>query len=87
MRICGFIGLSDMIEMLFVHPDFMGKGIGKSLLTYAIRQKGMTKVDVNEQNDKAVKFYISNGFVVTGRNELDSDGRPFPILHMSLPDK
>ncbi len=82
-----FIGLSDMIEMLFVHPDFMGKGIGKSLLTYAIRQKGMTKVDVNEQNDKAVKFYISNGFVVTGRSELDSDGRPFPILHMSLPDK
>ena len=85
---CAFIGLStEMIEMLFVHPDFMGKGIGKSLLTYAIRQKGMTKVDVNEQNDKAVKFYISNGFVVTGRSELDSDGRPFPILHMSLPDK
>ena len=53
---CAFIGLStEMIEMLFVHPDFMGKGIGKSLLTYAIRQKGMTKVDVNEQNDKAVK--------------------------------
>lgn len=87
MRICGFIGLSDMIEMLFVHPDFMGKGIGKSLLTYAIHNKSMTKVDVNEQNAKAVKFYISNGFVVTGRSQLDSDGRPFPILHLSLSTK
>ena len=34
----GFIGVQDnKIEMLFVEPAAMGKGIGKSLVAYAIQ--------------------------------------------------
>ena len=48
---CAFIGLSaEMIEMLFVRPDSMGKGYGSTLLRFAVEQKGIRKVDVNEQN-------------------------------------
>jgi putative acetyltransferase len=39
-------------------------------------------VDVNEQNEAAVGFYIAQGFHVVSRSELDADGRPFPTLHL-----
>jgi putative acetyltransferase len=41
-------------------------------------------VDVNEQNEAATRFYEACGFVVTGRSELDEQGRPYPLLHMKL---
>lgn len=42
---------------------------------------------MNEQNPQAVGFYLHYGFVQTGRSPLDGEGRPFPLLHMALPDK
>lgn len=80
----GFIGLnSDRIEMLFVDSDRLGRGYGTSLIAFA-RRNGATKVDVNEQNPNALGFYLANGFEVTGRDDTDEAGRPYPILHMSL---
>lgn len=80
----GFIGLNhDKIEMLFINCSHFGNGFGSMLIEFAKRQ-GAAKVDVNEQNHYAVKFYQANGFNVTGRDETDDAGRPFPILHMSL---
>lgn len=82
--LAGFIGMrDDTIEMLFVDSDCLGQGYGSLLIDFAM-QAGMTKVDVNEQNTRALDFYISKGFRVIGRDETDSDGRPYPILHMSL---
>ena len=52
------------------------------LLGHARRLKGALTVDVNEQNPEAVRFYEACGFAVVGRSEVDSDGRPFPLLHM-----
>lgn len=50
-RITGFLGTSDdKVEMLFIHPDERGHGIGKGLVRYATEQLGIRKVDVNEQN-------------------------------------
>ncbi|WP_028562421.1 acetyltransferase [Paenibacillus pinihumi] len=82
----GFIGTDgQMIEMLFIDPDYHGQGIGKQLLNHIIEQKGSDlTVDVNEQNDGAKGFYEHYGFVQTGRSELDGSGRPFPLLHMKL---
>lgn len=84
-----FIGLSeDKIEMLFVHPDEQGKGLGTELINFAVRTKGIYKVDVNEQNTEAHAFYKSRGFVTTARDEYDPSGRHFPILHMKItPEK
>lgn len=84
-RIAGFLGTSDeKIEMLFVHPEFHGRGIGKQLLHFAIQVLNKKLVDVNEQNEQAIQFYKHCGFVVTSRSEKDGLGKPYPILHMEL---
>lgn len=84
-KITGFMGIADKkIEMLFIAPEARGKGIGKQLLQHAIREKGATAVDVNEQNGQAVGFYLHEGFKITGRSDVDGMGKPFPILSMTL---
>lgn len=84
-QMTGFIGVADEnLEMLFIHNDFRGKGIGKLLLNYAKDRLHITKVDVNEQNDQAVGFYLHQGFTQIGRSETDGQGKPYPILHLSL---
>lgn len=84
-KIIGFLGVADRkIEMLFIHPDARGAGVGKLLVEYALQQMNVTKVDVNEHNEQAVGFYKHVGFKTTSRSELDSLGMPYPILHMVL---
>jgi putative acetyltransferase len=84
-NILGFLGVAEQnLEMLFIGPEHRGKGVGKSLLDYAMENLNVTKVDVNEQNEQAVGFYEHCGFEVIGRSELDSSGKPYPILHMAL---
>lgn len=80
----GFIGLDGAkIEMLFVDPNYHGKGTGRRLIQYAEKLKGPNlQVDVNEQNDGACTFYKRLGFVRVGRSELDGSGRPYPLLHL-----
>ena len=83
-RMTGFIGLSsNLIEMLFIDDSYRGKGYGSALIDFALKQ-GTTKVDVNEQNTSALNFYQARGFRIIGRDETDEEGRPYPILHLSL---
>ena len=83
--IAGFIGLQGrLIQMLFIHPKYVAKGIGKALVNFAISKHGATEVDVNEQNTKALGFYKSLGFEVVDRFEIDDAGKPYPVLSMSL---
>lgn len=80
----GFIGLATgMIEMLFIDAAYRGRGYGSRLIDFA-KERGATRVDVNEQNPDALRFYLSHGFHITGRDATDDNGRPFPILHLSL---
>ena len=83
---CAFIGLSeDMVEMLFVRPDVMRMGYGTMLLGFATEEKGIRKVDVNEQNTGALAFYKRHGFTAAGRDAVDSEGKPYPIIHLTKP--
>eukprot|EP01132_Coremiostelium_polycephalum_P008533 gene8533-10488_t len=92
-KLVGFIGLSPQniqdddnrsIEMLFIDPDRIGTGVGKKLIEFAIKQRGCTLVDVNEQNQKALSFYKHFNFQIINRSELDGSGKPYPILHLKL---
>ncbi len=84
-KILGFLGVAEQnLEMLFIHPENRGMGIGKKLLDYAIIALEVQKVDVNEQNEQALGFYRNQGFEVVGRSALDGSGKPYPILHMKL---
>ena len=81
----GFMGIAERnLEMLFIDNNYRGTGIGKKLITYAIDNLQVTKVDVNEQNTQAVGFYKYIGFSVYKRSSLDGEGKEYPILHMRL---
>ena len=80
-----FMGVDDgAIEMLFVAHKSFGHGIGSTLVAYGIERFNISKVDVNEQNPKALAFYQHLGFKVIGRSERDGQDNPYPILHLSL---
>lgn len=84
-EIQGFCGVHDgNIEMLFISPAARGKGLGTLLAAHAVKEQGATKVDVNEQNEQALGFYLHLGFKVTGRSPVDGQGKPYPLLHMAL---
>ncbi len=82
-NVAAFMGLSeDMVEMLFVLPSEQGKGYGSALLNYAFEEKHIRKIDVNEQSTKAYQFYINRGYHAVSRDEVDADGKPYPIIHL-----
>ena len=84
-RVAGFVGIDGvMVEMLFIHPSLRGQGLGTLMLDHAVGEHGASLVDVNEQNEQAVGFYLHYGFQVFDRSETDGAGDPFPILHMRL---
>jgi dihydrofolate reductase/GNAT superfamily N-acetyltransferase len=84
-NLTGFIGVADRkVEMLFVLPGFIGKGLGKQLMDYAVNEQQANKVDVNEQNQDAVNFYRKSGFEVYERTEKDGQGKNYPLLKMKL---
>jgi putative acetyltransferase len=72
------------VEALFIHPSWRGQGVGKRLLKYAVDTLGATALDVNEQNEQALGFYLHMGFEVVGRSARDGMGKPYPLLHMRL---
>lgn len=79
----GFMGIENRkIEMLFISPEFRGKGIGKTFIEYGTETFSINEVTVNEQNPQAIGFYEHMGFAVYKRSDLDEQGRPYPILYM-----
>jgi len=87
-RFCGFMAVeTDKLAMLFVRPDCLHCGIGSALLTTAVKKFKICRVDVNEQNPVALKFYQKHGFQIFSRSEFDADGNHFPILHLQKTTK
>lgn len=78
-----FMGVENSrLEMLFLAPYERGKGIGKQLIQYGLRNYRIEEVTVNEQNPQAVGFYEHLGFETYKRTECDEEGNPYPLLYM-----
>lgn len=85
-NIVGFAGIDgDALSMLFVHAEFFGMGIGKRLLSYAVEELGVRKLEVNTQNERAMGFYLRYGFRIVDELPFDHTGRPYPLTRMELP--
>ena len=81
----GFMFLHDgHLEALFIDAAARGLGVGKALLLHALSLYPNLTVDVNEQNQQAVGFYQHMGFQVFGRSPVDSQGRAYPLFHLSI---
>lgn len=62
----GFPG-SLLLQRLYIHPDYQGKGAGKALLFHALdyaRERGFTGVWLvtDQRNPQAWNFYLRHGF-------------------------
>lgn len=87
-EVVAFSGIdTPKLEALFVHPDWCGTGLGRQLVEHAIQKQGVCLVDVNEQNEQALGFYLHLGFEVAHRSDVDGFGKPYPLLHLKLPDQ
>ena len=81
----GFMFLHEgHLEALFVAASARGLGVGKRLISHALALHPELSVDVNEQNQRAVGFYLHMGFQVSGSSERDNQGRPYPLLHLRM---
>lgn len=84
----GFMFLHDgHLEALFVDAAARGLGVGKRLISHALALHPDLSVDVNEQNQQAVGFYQHMGFQISGRSGRDNQGRPYPLLHLTIANK
>ena len=80
-KVLGFLGVEDdVIESLFLDPDYFGQKFGTKLMDFALNDLKANKVNVNEQNTDAIKFYTRFGFKTYERTEKDSYGNDYPIL-------
>lgn len=80
-----FMGIDEQkLEMLFITPKERGRGLGKILIEYGIKEYSINELGVNEQNPQAKGFYERMGFQVYKRTETDEQGMPYPILYMKL---
>ena len=80
-----FMGIENSrLEMLFIAPEYRGKGLGKQLTEYGIKNLNVHEVTVNEQNPQAVGFYRHLGVETYKRSDTDEDGNPYPLLYLKL---
>lgn len=72
-KIVGFIGLIDTyIAGLFVNEKLQSQGIGSMLLDYVKAIKSSLELNVYTLNEKAVKFYVANGFIIN-KEQMDEN--------------
>ncbi|MCT4699871.1 GNAT family N-acetyltransferase [Tenacibaculum haliotis] len=91
-KIAGFYILNQPIknnielEMLFILPEFIGKGIGKRLLLHAFEKA--RKLNINKltllADPNAVDFYKSQGFIIIDKKESTIPNRFLPIMQADL---
>lgn len=59
------------IKELYVDYFFWGQGIGQLLMEFAIDNYQVNTLWVLEKNERAIRFYMKNGFISTGKKVLE----------------
>jgi len=72
------------MEALFVDPSRHGLGVGRALIQHALSISPTITTEVNEQNTRALSFYLHMGFECIGYSQRDQQGRAYPLVHMRL---
>jgi len=72
------------VQVLFVEPDWAGRGVGGALLEHALRlaKQGHEGPIQLKSTLNAVGFYEAHGFVEVGPTELDKHGVALPFVLM-----
>jgi ribosomal protein S18 acetylase RimI-like enzyme len=70
------------LEHLWVHPLFMGKGVGRSLLAHAVEQAAQCGAQhvVIDADPNAERFYLACGAVRCGAVPAPIEGEPERVL-------
>jgi ribosomal protein S18 acetylase RimI-like enzyme len=86
-RVVGFTAVDgSYLGWLYVHPDYYGRGLGRSLLQHALEeQDGESWTIVLEGNTPALNLYRSEGFNVVSQFESENNGYPCTCLRLSRP--
>lgn len=68
------------VYALYVHPDYLRKGIGRHLLLSARKDMAENKMKsfllwVLKNNDRAVKFYLAQGGEKVGKKQVEIGGK------------
>jgi putative acetyltransferase len=76
----GFVTVDPVthyLDQLVVAPQFWGFGVGKALIAQAKRlSPAGLELDVNTDNARAIRFYETCGFSITGGGINAFSGRP-----------
>lgn len=68
-KILGFVGLNDdYLAGIFIRQDIQSKGIGKTLMNFVKGIKEQINLSVYQKNERAIKFYQREGFVIQSEN-------------------
>jgi ribosomal protein S18 acetylase RimI-like enzyme len=83
-------GADATIEMLYVHPDYFGKGVAAELFEAVLSKIGHTawiELEVVTHNNRAKNFYKKYGFEVLNPDSVDTEfelvgGKKIPEHYM-----
>ncbi len=75
-QVVGFIALLDAeVGGLFLDPGHHGKGMGRALVDFAVKQRGSLTVEVFRDNTIGRAFYDAYGFKRTSEYRHEASGQ------------
>ena len=80
-KIKGFISIiqNNFIGALFVDNNSQGNGIGKKLLDFAKEEYKNLSLAVYKENEKALKFYLREGFSIV-KEQVNEDSKRLELM-------
>ncbi len=85
-ELAGFIGImEDYIAGIFVSSNQQSKGIGQELLNYAKSDHKKLSLTVYKKNERAVTFYLREGFIIKNEQIDDATGETEFVMAWTKP--